>query len=90
MSHADCPIPFVDSEGQNIVSEGNRVSLAGRGACDLSPTNPYGAQVVFFKNVRLFCTTCSDEILREAARLEKRYMDRILSPRAREILSRDH
>jgi hypothetical protein len=65
-SHADCPTPFVDKNGQEIKSIWTGATLAGEPACDETPFGSYGSSMILLKNVSKFCSNCTEKVRSDA------------------------
>ena len=65
-SHATCPIPFKDINGNDIKGIVSGTLLEGKPACDSKVLGAYGLQAVFLKNIEQFCTNCSAKMKMDA------------------------
>ena len=65
-SHATCPSPFQDANGNDMKSIWTGASLAGEPACDVTPLGSYGSSTIMLKNIQKFCTNCSDKVKMDA------------------------
>jgi len=59
--HATCPTPFLNSDGEDMVSLWTGAQLAGEPACDVTPFGSYGSSLILLKNVSKFCTSCAQK-----------------------------
>ena len=60
--HATCPDPFVDTNGDPMVSLWTGAPLAGEPACDETPRGSYGSSLIMLKNIAKHCTSCSEKV----------------------------
>lgn len=60
--HASCPDPFLDANGNDMVSLWTGAKLAGEPACDVTPFGSYGSSLILLKNVAKFCTSCAAKV----------------------------
>lgn len=65
-SHASCPSPFKDPQGNDMKSIWTGAKLAGEPACDVTPYGSYGSSMIMLKNVAKFCTNCTDKVKMDA------------------------
>jgi hypothetical protein len=65
-AHDDCPTPFVDENGNEIVSIWTGATLAGEAACDSTPYGSYGSSTILLHNISQYCTNCSDKVKMDA------------------------
>jgi len=64
--HAMCPTPFLNAQGQNMVSIWTGAPLAGEPACDITPFGSYGSSLIMLKNIQNHCTNCTDKVKMDA------------------------
>lgn len=64
--HADCPVPFKDSDGKDMKSIWTGALLAGQPACDVTPKGSYGSSMIMLKNISKFCTSCAEKVKMDA------------------------
>jgi hypothetical protein len=64
--HANCPQPFLDSNGNDMKSIWTGIPLAGESACDITPFGSYGSSMIMLKNIQKFCTNCTDKVKADA------------------------
>ncbi len=64
--HANCPRPFVDSDGKPMKSIWTGSSLAGEPACDQTPMGSYGSSLILLKNISKYCTNCTNKVKMDA------------------------
>jgi len=65
-SHAICPTPFKNAQGEDIRSIWTGAILAGEPACDKTAFGSYGSATIFLKNIAKYCTTCSEKVKADA------------------------
>ena len=80
--HANCPVPFLDSSGHDMVSIWTGATLAGEPACDVTPFGSYGSSLILLKNIQKFCTNCTDKVRTDAGLYADNQMGRIIDPKA--------
>jgi hypothetical protein len=66
-SHATCPVPFLDKNGQPKKSIWTGAPLAGEPACDVTPYGSYGSSMILLKNISKFCTNCNEKVKMDAS-----------------------
>ncbi len=64
--HANCPVPFLDENGQDKKSIWTGAPLAGEPACDGTYKGSYGSSTILLKNVAKFCENCTDKVKMDA------------------------
>lgn len=64
--HDDCPVPFLDDNGQDKVSIWTGAKLAGEAACDSTYKGSYGSSTIMLKNIAKFCTNCAEKVKMDA------------------------
>ncbi|RYZ69829.1 MAG: hypothetical protein EOP09_06995 [Proteobacteria bacterium] len=87
--HVECPIPFLDDQGQEIKSYFSGDKLAGLKACDDSEYGSYAAEYLFMSHVADYCSNCTATERNEARTIADQGIYRITDLRAREALRRD-
>jgi hypothetical protein len=65
-SHANCPTPFKNDQGQDMQSIWTGALLAGQPACDITAFGSYGSATIFLKNIAKNCSTCTDKVKADA------------------------
>jgi hypothetical protein len=80
--HAYCPNPFVDADGNPMVSVWTGAPLAGEPACDETPRGSYGSSLIMLKNIAKFCTNCGDKVRVDAGIYADDQLGRITSREA--------
>lgn len=65
-SHATCPTPFLDQNGNEMKSIWTGAPLAGEAACDITPFGSYGSSMIMLKNIQKFCKNCTDKVKMDA------------------------
>jgi len=87
--HANCPVPFRDADGKDIVGIFSGTLLAGLPACDDTAIGAYGVGLLMFRNIEKFCSNCSGKVLMDAALYGEDTYKRIVGPAARAKLHAD-
>lgn len=64
--HSNCPRPFLDENGKDMVSIWTGAPLAGEPACDSTHQGSYGSSTILLKNVSKFCANCADKVKMDA------------------------
>lgn len=77
-AHVKCPVPFLDENGQDMVSLLSGTKLAGLDACDDTIFGSYGVSAIMLENISRYCTNCSEKIKMDADLYAKDQMRRIL------------
>lgn len=88
-SHANCPTPFVDKDGNEIKSIWTGATLAGEPACDVTPFGSYGSSTIMLKNISKFCSNCTDKVKMDAGLYSDDQLKRITDIGARDQMDRD-
>lgn len=65
-AHDNCPVPFVDETGKEMVSIWTGAKLAGEPACDSTYKGSYGSSTIMLKNISKFCANCSEKVRMDA------------------------
>jgi len=87
--HATCPTPFLNAQGQNMMSIWTGASLAGQPACDITAYGSYGSATIFLKNISQYCSTCSDKVKADAALFGNDQLGRIIDPASKRAMIAD-
>ena len=87
--HANCPRPFLDENGKDILGIISGVKLAGLAACDTTPLGAYGMEAVLLKNVEKNCSSCNDKTKMDAKLFGDDTIYRITNLNARKQLRND-
>ena len=88
-SHARCPHPFLDDNGEPKKSIWTGAELAGQPACDVAPEGSYGSSMIMLKNISKFCTTCNEKVKFDAGLYADDQFDRVIDAGAREAIIAD-
>jgi hypothetical protein len=88
-SHAYCPTPFLDAEGNEIKSIWTGSSLAGEAACDKTPLGSYGSSTIMLKNISKFCENCNEKVRMDADIYAEDQLKRIISTEAKDEMNKD-
>lgn len=59
--HVDCPVPYLDDNGHDIVGIISGTKMEGLPACDDTAIGAYGLQAVLLKNIQNDCTNCNEK-----------------------------
>lgn len=87
--HDDCPSPYVDENGKDIVSIWTGAKVAGMPACDSTPFGSYGSSTIMLKNIAKFCTNCSDKVKMDANIYADDQLNRIDVPSVKQQMKND-
>lgn len=87
--HDDCPIPFLDENGQDIRGSKSGIKLEGLAACDATPYGSYGSSTIMMKNIVKYCTNCSDKVKMDAQLLVDEMMLRMYIPAIKKQMNDD-
>ncbi len=87
--HATCPTPFLDANGNDMVSIWTGATLAGEPACDVTPLGSYGSSTILLKNVQKFCANCTQKVKDDAGLYADDQMGRIIDDGARQEMLTD-
>jgi hypothetical protein len=87
--HADCPDPFLDSDGKEIKSIWTGASLAGEPACDTTAFGSYGSSLIMLKNVQKFCSDCTGKVTMDAGLYADDQFKRITGQQAHRQIQND-
>lgn len=88
-SHANCPRPFKDADGNEIKSIWTGATLAGEPACDRTPFGSYGSSTIMLKNIQKFCKNCTEKVKMDAGLYADDQYKRIISEQARSQMKKD-
>lgn len=88
-SHATCPNPFLDPQGNPMKSIWTGAPLAGEPACDVTPLGSYGSSTIMLKNVSKLCTNCTDKVKQDAGIYADDQFGRIIDAKARQAMNND-
>ena len=87
--HANCPDPFLDANGQPILSIWTGATLAGEPACDTTPLGSYGSSLIMLKNISKFCSNCGDKVKMDAGIYADDQFKRITGASAHDQIQKD-
>ena len=88
-SHAYCPDPFKDAQGNDMKSIWTGARLAGEPACDETPFGSYGSSTIMLKNISKFCTNCTDKVRMDAGLYADDQLGRIIDADAKQQMQAD-
>jgi len=88
-SHATCPDPFQDAEGNDMKSIWTGAPLAGEPACDKTPFGSYGSSMIMLKNIQKFCRSCTDKVKMDAGIYADDQLNRVIEPKAKKQIQED-
>jgi hypothetical protein len=88
-SHATCPTPFRNAQGQDIKSIWTGATLAGEPACDVTPFGSYGSQTILLRNIAMNCTSCSEKIKADSNLYALDQLQRIVDKNALAAMKKD-
>lgn len=87
--HADCPVPFLDPNGQPMKSIWTGAPLAGEPACDSTPYGSYGSSMILLKNISKFCSNCNEKVKMDAGIYADDQFGRVTDAGARAEIQKD-
>lgn len=87
--HVNCPDPFRDVNGKDLLSSLTGVPLAGKRGCDASALGSYGASVIMLKNIQRYCTNCTEKVRMDAGLYADDQLMRIVDSGARNAIQDD-
>ena len=88
-SHATCPTPFKNANGEDMHSIWTGALLAGEPACDITPFGSYGSSLILLKNVSKFCSNCTEKVKMDAGIYADDQFGRIIDKGARDQINKD-
>jgi hypothetical protein len=88
-SHANCPNPFRDAQGNDIKSIWTGAVLAGQPACDVTPFGSYGSQTILLKNIAKNCTNCNSKVRADADLFGNDQFGRIIDAKSKAAMKAD-
>lgn len=88
-SHARCPSPFKDAQGNDMKSIWTGAKLAGQPACDVTPFGSYGSSMIMLKNIQKFCSNCTEKVRMDAGLYADDQFGRVTSAEARGQIQED-
>jgi hypothetical protein len=88
-SHATCPTPFKDANGNDIKSIWTGAMLAGQPACDVTPFGSYGSQTILLKNISMNCDNCNSKVKADAEMFGNDQLGRVIDARAKAAMKAD-
>ncbi|MEK6706219.1 MAG: hypothetical protein AABZ06_10555 [Bdellovibrionota bacterium] len=88
-THATCPDPFLDADGNEIKSIWTGSSLSGEPACDNTPFGSYGSSLIMLKNIQKFCQNCTEKVKLDAGFYGDDQFKRIINPGAVDSIKKD-
>lgn len=87
--HINCPDPFRDAKGKDILSILTGVPLAGKPGCDRSALGSYGSSLIMLKNIQRYCTNCTEKVRMDAGLYADDQLIRIVDARSRNAIRDD-
>ncbi len=88
-SHATCPTPFLNDQGQPMVSIWTGAVLAGLPACDKTPFGSYGSQTILLKNIAANCSNCNAKVKADADLFGNDQLGRITDAASKAQMKKD-
>lgn len=88
-SHARCPNPFKDAQGNDMKSIWTGAKLAGQPACDVTPFGSYGSSMIMLKNIQKFCSNCTEKVRMDAGLYADDQFGRVTKAEARQQIQED-
>ncbi|HEX7674956.1 MAG TPA: hypothetical protein VF412_12330 [Bdellovibrio sp.] len=87
--HVNCPVPYLDDNGKDIVGIISGTKMEGLPACDSTNIGAYGLQAVLLKNVEKNCSNCNQKTQMDAQLFGDDTINRISNLTARKQLQND-
>ena len=87
--HVDCPVPYKDANGRDIVGIISGRPMAGLPACDNKINGAYGLQAVLLKNIEHACTNCTEKVRQDGQLFGNDTINRISDLPSRKVLTDD-
>lgn len=87
--HANCPRPFLDANGKDMVSIWTGAKLEGQPACDSTYKGSYGSSTIMLKNISKYCSNCSDKVKMDADIYAMDQLNRISKPAVKQSMLAD-
>jgi hypothetical protein len=87
--HATCPSVLLDTTGMPLLTQDNKISIAGQQACADNISDPYVAQIVFLRNVDLYCITCSQSTRSDARMFLPNLKQMVINPEVSKAINED-
>lgn len=87
--HANCPRPFLDANGKDMVSIWTGAKLEGQPACDAKYQGSYGSSTIMLKNISKYCTNCNDKVKMDADIYAMDQLNRISKPAVKQQMLAD-
>ncbi|MBI3550619.1 MAG: hypothetical protein HY078_16395 [Elusimicrobia bacterium] len=88
-SHAMCPTPFRDENGQDVRGILSGTLIQGKAACDRTEFGAYSTGLVMLKNIQKFCANCTDKVKMDAGIFGDDVLKRIIDARAKTAIQDD-
>ncbi len=88
-SHATCPRPFRDENGNDMKSIWTGAVLAGQPACDVTPFGSYGSATIFLKNIGMNCANCTEKVKADADLFGTDQLGRVIDAKAKAAMTAD-
>lgn len=88
-SHARCPTPFLDSNGEPMKSIWTGADLAGQAACDVTPEGSYGSSMIMLKNISKYCKSCNEKVKFDAGLYADDQFGRVIDEQAKKDILED-
>ena len=87
--HVDCPDPYQDAKGKDVVGLGGGKVAGMRGACDETAFGAYGTAALMLKNIQRFCGNCSEKVRLDAGLYGDDDVKRLIGPQAAQDIKAD-
>lgn len=87
--HANCPRPFLDANGKDMVSIWTGAKLEGQPACDSTYKGSYGSSTIMLKNISKYCSNCNDKVKMDADIYAMDQLNRISKPAVKQSMLND-
>lgn len=87
--HDNCPTPFLDNDGKDMLSIWTGAKLEGQPACDSTAFGSYGSSTILLANVAKYCTNCTDKVKMDAKVYSDDQLNRIDRADVKESMSED-
>ena len=88
-SHATCPTPFKDANGNDVKSIWTGALLQGEPACDVTPFGSYGSATILLKNIAIHCANCNSKVRADANLYGNDQLGRVINAQAKAAMLAD-
>ena len=88
-SHATCPTPFKDANGNDMKSIWTGALLQGQPACDVTAFGSYGSATILLKNIAMNCSNCNSKVKADADIFGNDQINRIIDANSKAAMKAD-